>query len=142
MEYKMSETTQTLNLQSLLVPSKTAEIDFPGKEGFKVQISFLSREELVKIRKKSTKIVYKQRQPVDEFNEDTFLQLYVAATIKGWKGLKFKYLSQFAPVDLSSIKDLEKELEYTPENALTLMKSSSDFDAFITDKATELENFQ
>lgn len=137
----MSEAT-TLSLSSLLVPSKTAEVDYPGKEGFKIQLAFLSREELVKIRKKSTKLVYKQRQPVDEFNEEIFLQLYVAATIKGWTGLKLKYLSQFAPVDLTGQKDLEKELDYTPENALALMKSSADFDAFITDKATELENFQ
>ena len=41
-----------------------------------------------------------------------------------------------------TIKDLEKELEYTPENALALMKSSGDFDSFVTETATELENFQ
>lgn len=134
--------SEALSLSSLLVPSKTAEIDYPGIEGFKIQLSFLSREELVKIRKKSTKLTYKQRQPVEEFNEDLFLQLYVAATIKGWSGLKLKYLSQLAPVDLSGHKDLEKQLEYTQENALALMKSSSDFDAFVTDKVTELENFQ
>lgn len=134
--------SEALSLSSLLVPSKEAEIDFPGIEGFKVKLAFLSREELVKIRKKSTKIVYKQRQPVDEFDEDLFLQLYVKSTIKGWTGLKLKHLTQLVPVDLSGQKDLEKELEYTVENALGLMKGSADFDAFITDKATELENFQ
>lgn len=134
--------SEALSLSSLLVPSKTAEIDFPGIEGFKVQISFMSREELIKIRKKATKTAWKNRQPTEEFNEDLFLQLYVGATVKGWRGLKLKYLSQFAPVDLSAQKDLEKELEYTPENALALMKSSGDFDSFVTETATELENFQ
>lgn len=141
MEYKMSETT-TLNLQSLLVPSKVTEVDYPGLADFKIQVSFLSREELVKIRKKATKTSYKHRQPVEELNEDLFLQLYVENTIKGWSGLKLKYLSQLAPVDLSGMKDLEKELEYTSANALSLMKSSSDFDSFISETVTDLENFQ
>lgn len=142
MEYKMSETTPTLNLQSLLVPSKVTEVDYPGLVDFKIQVSFLSREELVKIRKKATKTAYKNRQPVEELNEDLFLQLYVENTIKGWTGLKLRYLSQLAPVDLSAFKDLDKELDYTSENALSLMKSSSDFDAFISETVTDLENFQ
>jgi len=139
MDYKM---TETLNLQSLLVPSKVTEIEYPGLSGFTVKVSFLSREELVKIRKKATKTAFKNRQPVEELNEDLFLQLYVENTVKGWIGLKLKYLSQLAPVDLSSTKDLDQELAFTPENALSLMKSSANFDAFISETVTDLENFQ
>jgi hypothetical protein len=139
MDYKM---TETLNLQSLLVPSKVTEIEYPGLSGFTVKVSFLSREELVKIRKKATKTAFKNRQPVEELNEDLFLQLYVENTVKGWTGLKLKYLSQLAPVDLSSTKDVEQELAFTPENALSLMKSSANFDAFISETVTDLENFQ
>ena len=133
---------ETLNLQSLLVPSKVTEVDYPGLTDFKVQVSFLSREELVKIRKKATKTSYKNRQPVEELNEDLFLQLYVENTIKGWTGLKLKYLSQLAPVDLSSTKDVEQELAFSAENALSLMKSSANFDAFISETVTDLQNFQ
>ena len=139
MDYKM---TETLNLQSLLVPSKVTEIEYPGLSGFTVKVSFLSREELVKIRKKATKTAFKNRQPVEELNEDLFLQLYVENTVKGWTGLKLKYLSQLAPVDLSGTKDVEQELAFTQENALSLMKSSANFDAFISETVTDLENFQ
>ena len=138
----MSETTPTLNLQSLLVPSKVTEVEYPGLAGFKIQVSFLSREELVKIRKKATKTAYKHRQPVEELNEELFLSLYVENTIKGWSGLKLSYLTQLAPVDLSAIKDQEQELAYTQANALSLMKSSADFDSFISETVTDLENFQ
>lgn len=131
----------TLSLKSLLVPSKTVEVDFPGFEGFKVQLSFLSRETLVGIRKKSTKIVFKNRQPVEELNDDLFLQLYVAASVKGWSGLKLAYLEQLAPVDLTN-QDLDAELVFSEENALFLMKSSSNFDAWISEQVTELGNFQ
>lgn len=129
------------SLKSLLVPSKNVEMEFPGFTGFKVQLSFLSRETLVSIRKKSTKMVYKNRQAVEELNDDQFLQLYVKAAIKGWSGLKLEYLEQLCPVDISG-QDPEAELEYNEENALFLMKNSSNFDAWISEQVTELGNFQ
>ena len=131
----------SISLKSLLVPSKLVEVEFPGFTGFKVELSFLSRETLVGIRKKATKISFKNRQPVEELNDDLFLQLYVAAAIKNWSGLKLEYLEQLAPVDLSG-QDMSAELSFSEENALFLMKSSSNFDAWISEQVTELGNFQ
>jgi hypothetical protein len=130
-----------VTLKSLLVPSKSIEIDFPGFSGFKVNLSFLSRETLVAIRKKATKITFKNRQPTEELNDDLFLELYVQASIKGWTGLKLAYLEQLAPVDLTG-QDPEAELEYSEENALFLMKSSSNFDSWVSEQVTDLGNFQ
>jgi hypothetical protein len=130
----------TFSLKTLLVPSKPLEVEYPGMPDFKIQIAFLSRETLQTIRKKSTKTVFKNRQPVEEMNDDLFLELYVKASIKGWTGLKLKYLEQLAPVDISG-QDSEAELEYNEENALQLMKSSSNFDAFISEQVTDLGNF-
>lgn len=130
----------SLSLKSLLVPSKLVEVEFPGFPGFKVQLAFLSRETLINIRKKSTKTSFKNRQASEDFDEDTFLQLYTQSAIKGWSGLKLKYVDQLAPVDLNDL-DLEDELVYTEENALYLMKNSSNFDAFITEQVSDLTNF-
>ena len=129
-----------LSLKSLLVPSKTVEIDYPGLNGFKVNAVFLSRETLVGIRKKATKTTYKNRQPVEELDDKLFLQLYTNACIKGWKGLKLSYLEQLAPVDLSG-QDADAELPWDQDNALFLMQSSANFDAFISETVTELSNF-
>lgn len=131
----------SLSLKSLLVPSKTVEVEFPGFSGFKIQLSFLSREKLVEIRKKATKMTFKNRQATEELNDDIFLQQYVKAAIKGWTGFKLSYLEQLAPVDLSG-HDMDSELEYSEENALFLMKSSSNFDAWVSEQVTELGNFQ
>lgn len=130
-----------ISLKSLLVPSKTVEVEYPGMPGFKVTLSFLTRESLVNIRKKSTKTSFKNRQPVDEFNEQLFLELYAKAAIKDWSGLKLSYVEQLAPVDLSGQKDLNATLAYNEENALYLMKESSDFDAFVTEQVSDLGNF-
>jgi len=136
----MSNAAPALSLKTLLVPSKTVEVDYPGLNGFKVNVVFLSRETLVGIRKKATKTTYKNRQPVDELDDKLFLQLYVNACIKGWKGLKLSYLEQLAPVDLTG-QDLESELPWDQDNALFLMQSSANFDAFISETVTELSNF-
>ena len=130
----------TLSLKNLLVPSKSLEVEYPGMPEFKVQVAFLSRETLQQIRKKATKTSFKNRQPVDELNDELFLELYVKAAVKGWSGLKLKYLEQLAPVDLSD-QDLEAELEYNEENALYLMKNSTNFDSFVSEQVTDLGNF-
>lgn len=130
----------TLSLKNLLVPSKALDIEYPGMPGFVVSLAFLSRETLQQIRKKATKTSFKNRQPVDELNEDLFLDLYVKATVKGWSGLKLKYLELLAPIDLTG-QDVEAELGYNEENALFLMKNSADFDTFISEKVTDLGNF-
>lgn len=130
-----------ISLKTLLVPSKEVEIDYPGIPGFKVKVSFLSRETLVNIRKKATKSTFKNRQVSEELNDELFLQLYAQAAVKGWTGLKLSSLEQLAPVDITG-EDPESELEYTEENALFLMKNSTNFDSFVSETVTELGNFQ
>ena len=130
-----------ISLKTLLVPSKSIEVEYPGFPGFKINVSFLSRETLVNIRKKATKSTFKNRQATEEVNDDLFLQLYVQASIKGWAGLQLGYLEQLAPVDLTG-QNMEDTLEFTEENALFLMKSSTNFDAFISETVTDLGNFQ
>jgi len=129
-----------ISLKSLLVPSKAIEVEYPGMPDFKIDLAFLSRETLQTIRKKATKTTFKNRQPMEELNDELFLELYVKASIKGWKGLKLTYLEQLAPVDITG-QDPEAELEYSEENALYLMKNSQNFDSFVSEQVTDLGNF-
>ena len=131
------------SLSDLLTPSKEATIEFPGYDGFNVKLTYLAREELLKLRKKSisTKINRRTRQPEEELNEEVFLKEYTKAVIKGWSGLKMKYLVQLIPVDEDKIADMEKELPYTLENAQIMMENSNDFDAWLTETVGDLANF-
>jgi hypothetical protein len=133
----------SVSLQSLLTPSKTVETDYPGYEGFKVNLTFLSREELLKLRKAciTTKFDRRTKQPVEELNDELFLKNYVASVVKGWTGLKYSYLNELMLVDLSGVKDLNECLDFSEENALLLMKNSPDFDQFVTDVVGDLSNF-
>ena len=124
----------------MLVPSKEITVEYPGMPGFEVDLSFLSRDTLQTIRKKATKTTFKNRQPQEELNDDLFLELYVKSSIRGWRGLKLSYLEQLAPVKIEG-DDSDELLEYTEENALYLMKSSVNFDSFISEQVTDLGNF-
>jgi len=129
-----------ISLKNLLVPSKAVEVEFPGMPGFFIHIAFLARETLINIRKKATKTTFKNRQPHEELDDELFLQLYVENAVKGWRGLKIRYLEELAPVDVSKL-DPEDELNYTTENALYLMKNSNSFDSFISEQVNDLGNF-
>jgi len=131
-----------VSLASLMTPSKTVEIDFPGRDGFSVQLTYLAREELIKLRKRclSTKFNRSTHQPEENLDEDRFLHEYTKVVIKGWKGLKYSYLEEFLLVDVSEVKP-DDTLPHTQENAELLMKNSNVFDTWVTDTIGELENF-
>ena len=136
------EKKQPVSLKSLLTPSKTVSMEMPGFDGFEVKLTYLAREELLKLRNRSVKQVLnkKTRAYEEQLDNDKFLVEYCKAIIKGWKGLKYKYLEELLLVDTSEV-DLEDELAWTHENAEILMKHSGDFDNWVSETVGELENF-
>jgi len=131
-----------VSLASLITPSKTVSIDFPGFTGMDVDLTYLGREELLKLRKRcvTTKFDKKTRQPIEELDEDKFLVEYCKAVIKGWSGLKYRYLEELLLVDVSDF-DPDDSLPYTQDNAELLMKNSNTFDTWVTETVGDLENF-
>ena len=138
----MTEQKEPVLLSSLLTPSKTVTVDYPTLNGFSVDLCYLAREELIKLRSRcvSQKLNRKTRAFEETLDEDKFLTEYCKAVIKGWKGLKYKYLEELLLVDISGLNP-EDELEFSVENAETLMKNGADFDTWVTEVTGDLENF-
>jgi len=138
----MTETTKTVSLASLLTPSKTVTIDYPEFPGMTVDLCYLAREELVKLRSRclSQKFNKKTRAFEEDLDDAKFLVEYCKSVIKGWKGLKYKYLEKMLLVNLEGVNP-EDELAYTQEDAEILMKNASDFDTWVTETVGDLENF-
>jgi len=130
------------NLSDLLTPSKTTSVEYPGFSGFELTLNYLSKDEMLKIRKKSinTKFDRKTRQPVETLDEDRFLEEYTKATIKGWKGFKMSYVAQMLPVDESKL-DPTSELPFSVDNAIVLMQQSTEFDNWLAETVNDLANF-
>jgi hypothetical protein len=138
--YLMSDVT---SIKSLLVPTKSTVLDVPGFTGFKVTVNFLTRDALANIRKKANTVNFspRTRSTTESLNEELFIELYTKATIKGWEGLTYSHLANLAPVELPDGFDVEKEIPFSEENAINLMKSSSYFEGIITDAVTDLGVF-
>ena len=123
-------------------PSMTVSIDFPGMNGFSVDLCYLAREELLALRKKcdSKKFNRSTHQAEEIIDDDKFLTEYVKAVIKGWTGLKLSYLEELLLVDTEGM-DADQELPYSLEEAEILMKNSGSFDTWVSDTLGDLENF-
>jgi hypothetical protein len=135
-------TDTPISLASLMTPSKTVTIEFPGYKDMTVDLCYLAREELVKLRKKcvTTKFSKKTRQPEETLDEEKFLIEYCKAVIKNWSGFKYSYLEELLLVDVSAF-DPDDTLTFTRDNAEALMRNSTIFDTWVTETVSELENF-
>jgi hypothetical protein len=132
-----------MELKTLLVDSKTTLVEFPGLDGFEVELANLSRKELVALRKKCTqqKFNRKTRAFEETLDDDKFVKEFTNATVKGWKGLQLSFLEDLVLVDLKG-QDTTTLLEYTEENALLLVENSSEFDNWLNEVVFDLENFR
>ena len=79
-----------MDLKKLMVDTKAVWIDFPGLEGFEVEVANLSRKELNGLRKKciTTRFDRKTRQAVEDLDEEKFVVEFTNAVIKNWKGVQ------------------------------------------------------
>ena len=125
-----------------MAKTSDAWIEFPDIDGFEVNLHYLQREELTKIRNQSLtyKFNKRTRQREEEVDNEKFLENYAEKSIAGWKGLKVKHLPVLLPVDISTM-DAAEEVEYSMEDAIELLKNSTIFDQFITDTMNDFEQF-
>ena len=132
-----------MELKSLLVDTKTTWVEFPGLDGFEVELANLSRKELVALRKRCTqnKFNRKTRGFEESLDEEKFVKEFSDATVKSWKGLKLNYLEDLLLVDLTG-KDPQMLMEYTSDNAQLLVENSSEFDNLLNEVVFDLEKFR
>ena len=129
-------------IKNMIAKETTTWVEFPDVDGFEVNLRFLTREELTKIRNASLtyKFNKRTRQREEEVDNDKFLEHYAEKAIAGWKGLKVKHLPVLLPVDISSM-DANENIDYSEEEALELLRSSTVFDQFVTDAMNDFEQF-
>ena len=132
-----------MELKSLLVDSKTTWVEFPGLDDFEVELANLSRKELIALRKRCTqnKFNRKTRAFEEVLDDDKFVKEFTNATVKGWRGIKIKFLEDLLLVELGS-NEPESMLPYTDENAQQLVENSNEFDNWLNEVVFDLENFR
>ena len=129
-------------IKNLIAEQSSVWVEYPDIDGFEVNLKYLTREDLMKVR--NAALTYKfnkrTRQREEEIDYDRFLENYAEIAIMGWIGLKVKHMPALMPVDISGI-DGEDDIEYSSEDAIELLKNSTVFDQFITDTMNDFEQF-
>ena len=129
-------------IKNLIAKETTSWVEFPDIDGFQVNLRYLTREDLMKIRNQALTFKFNKRtrQREEEIDNDKFLEAYAEKAIVGWRGLKAKHLPILLPVDISGM-DANDEMEYSEDDAIELLKNSTIFDQFITDCMNDFEQF-
>ena len=132
-----------MELKSLLVDSKTTWVEFPGLDGFEVELANLSRKELIALRKRCTsnKFNRKTRAFEEVMDDDKFLKEFTNSTVKNWRGLKLKFLEDLLLVDISK-QNPNNEMDYSEENAIILVENSNEFDNWLNEVVFDLDHFR
>ena len=132
------------DLSQFIAKEKLMEVEYPTIDGFKIQIVYIAREQIQKLFNQSSMVKFSKitHQREETTDNEKFLRLFTEKTIRGWSGLTRKALASLVPVEDSFIIGHEaEEVEYSPENALTLISNSTDFDRFINDTLRNVEEF-
>ena len=132
-----------MDLKKLMVDSKAAWIDFPGLDGFSVEVVKLSRKELASLRKRciTQKFDRKTRAITEDLDEDKFVEEFARATLRDWKGLTLAHLESLVLIEMEG-QDPEDTVDYSPENAEQLVSNSTEFDMWLNEVVFDLDNFR
>tara|TARA_Y100000401_G_scaffold103870_1_gene95208 strand:- start:729 stop:1181 length:453 start_codon:yes stop_codon:yes gene_type:complete len=132
-----------MELKKLMVDSKSVWMDFPGLDGFSVEVANLSRKELTSLRKRCTtqKFDRKSRQLTEEIDEDKFVSEFAQASVKNWRGLTVSHLETLILIN-SEGQDPDAKIEYSGDNAEVLVTNSSEFDTWLNEVVFDLDNFR
>ena len=130
-------------IKNLMIDEKIIEVEFPDSDGFFVKLSYVGRDKLMKIRNRALvfKFNKRTRQREEEVDNDKFLEEYSREVIRGWKGLTIRAPARILPID-TSVAEMEKEVPYSEDDALELLKNSTIFDQFVTDCMNDFEMFE
>ena len=129
-------------IKNMIAEQSSIWVEYPDIDGFEVNLAYLNREDLMKIRNASLTFKFNKRtrQREEEVDNDRFLENYAEKAIISWRGLKVKHMPALMPVDISGM-DANDDIEYSNEDAIELLKNSTVFDQFITDTMNDFEQF-
>jgi hypothetical protein len=129
-------------LQNLKINNNEMVVEFPRFKKFKLKMCYVPREDLATIRQQSSSIGFSKvtRAREETVDTDKFMDSYIKKAIKGWEGLTMDIVSSLVPVQISE-KELNDVVPYSHEDAMWLVRNSTEFDSFISDTMNQVDLF-
>lgn len=124
---------------------RSGEFTCPYIKDFTVEIAYASKFVLNQIREVAREIHGNPRtgQKEEKMNEDKLRDEYARQIIRGWKGLTPSKLVDILPGLVEYTKeDKDRDIEFGHDVAVALLEASLEFEAWIIDIATEVQNYK
>jgi hypothetical protein len=121
---------------------KCIKVDFPRYKSFKVEMCYLPREVITGIRERNTVISFNRvsRQKEETVDTDKFMDEYIKSVIVGWSGLTLEIVKNLVPIAVKE-EDLKTPVPYSHDDAMWLVKNSTEFDSFVSDTLNQVDLF-
>jgi len=138
---------QTKDLASLIRKAgksqRVAEFLCPFAPEFYVTIAYASKFVLNQIREVSRTIQtnFRTREREERLDDDKLRKEYARQIIVNWRGLTGEKLQKLVPGIEIKKSDLDKEIPYTQEVAISLLEVSMEFENWVIDICTNVENY-
>ncbi len=129
-------------LNQVKINTNAISIEFPRFKSFKLQMCYIPRDDVTEIRNKHSNITFNRatREREEKVDTDKFMDEYIKKAIVGWTGLTYETVKGLVPISVTE-EDLVKEVPYSHEDAMWLVKNSSEFDTFVSDTMNQVDLF-
>tara|TARA_B110000211_G_C13760897_1_gene413098 strand:+ start:44 stop:448 length:405 start_codon:yes stop_codon:yes gene_type:complete len=132
-----------MNLKDLSIETKSVSVPFAALPGFNVTIGYMSKPVTRRLAKEATESKMDGGgNIISDFNNETFMEAFCKESVKGWEGLTYAMAAQLLLLDEDKIDDLNKEVVFSHDNALHLLKESTIFDNWINERVNDLSTFR
>lgn len=122
----------------------TVKVEYPGIPGFKVEVAFCGKQEMLKIYDSCTERVYntETRKTEQEIDRRKMASVWAERVVKGWEGLTIGRMKKLWPIKVESeVKD-DTPIEPSIENRISLLWNSTDFENWVLTVATSPGYFE
>lgn len=122
---------------------RTMEFSCPLIKGFFVSLTYANRFVLQEIREGSKEYRFDRRtkERVEELNEEKLIEYYAIKLINDWRGLTARKLKDILPGLEVNEEDLDTNIAYNKEIAISILKNSLDFSSWVDSIATDSKYF-
>ena len=119
----------------------SAWIEYPPLPGFIVKVGYISKEDVLEMNENAKEIIWVKHKKEERTDRKKLTRKWAEKAILDWKGLTLEKLAALLPIKVAE-EDKNKEVPCTPENKFALLYYSTDFDIWVTEASTDVENFQ
>lgn len=134
-----------MKLTDIKADTKEVWVEYEAIPGFEVQVNYVPRTKIGAMVRNAeeTKFDRKTKQMVTKLDEKKFIDEFVAATVKNWKGLTIGGVAKMMPISIEvTDENRGEEIKYDHDSAVALSRECAEFDDWLNEVVSDVATFR